>query len=737
MLQSTYDWLNFSLDDSADENDVENFRVAGEAEKAVIRARYPVHKLDESENTGTFPTGLSESCPVTVRLDLRNHILRVWYTNPSIRLDVYTAVRDIPDKYHGLACAVYTQLVVAGAINYGAVPFTSPVAVKFSRDLTAKRRVAVIGAGFAGITVARQLRSFGISVTIIEARNRIGGRVHSTDKGGQFSTKVDLGGMLITGLIQSPIALLAQQTNAKLHILDAATPLFDVDGSAVPKKIDSWAETEYNSILDVTAAYRRARQTEANTQRISLGEAFKSAVSVLQRKRPRVDGNHTYTLFEETVGNGQSNGYHGNHNNNYINNSTNGLTDSDVEMTDYANGNSSANRYSRGIVDVGGMSVVAEKVPGINETVPGNGSQEDSELAQRLLRWHVANLEYACASDLNSVSLAHWDQDDPYGFIGDHALVKYGCKALVDALAQGLERNIRFETELLGVEYSTDENSNRGVRLTLREKKVVCTEHFDAVVCTIPLGVLKKGNIQFKPELPQYKKDAIQRLGCGGLMKVILEFPETFWIKKDMFGNLRESAETRGEFYIFWNMEPCCEKPILIGMVPEPAASILELMDDATIVSKAMTVLRRMYPGAPQPIASAVSRWGTDEYTHGVYTSITTESSGLDYDLLAKQVGNMFFAGEHTCRKYPTTCASAMISGLREARNVLEHFKLISNINAVHAKSLLDALQMEPVAERRRNYKENWIPNHRFTMLKQQSKEQQNGESANNLNSAS
>lgn len=44
----------------------------------------------------------------------------------------------------------------------------------------------------------------------------------------------------------------------------------------------------------------------------------------------------------------------------------------------------------------------------------------------------------------------------------------------------------------------------------------------DAVLVTVPLGVLKEGSIKFVPPLPQRKLDSIQRMGFGILNKVCL-----------------------------------------------------------------------------------------------------------------------------------------------------------------------------------------------------------------------
>lgn len=54
--------------------------------------------------------------------------------------------------------------------------------------------VAVIGAGFAGLQAATRLRAAGRSVTLIEARERVGGRVHRGSIAGQ---PVDLGGQWV------------------------------------------------------------------------------------------------------------------------------------------------------------------------------------------------------------------------------------------------------------------------------------------------------------------------------------------------------------------------------------------------------------------------------------------------------------------------------------------------------------------------------------------------------------
>jgi len=54
-----------------------------------------------------------------------------------------------------------------------------------------KQHIVIVGAGFAGLAAAYELNSLGFSVTVLEARNRVGGRVWSTKLAN--GTTVELG----------------------------------------------------------------------------------------------------------------------------------------------------------------------------------------------------------------------------------------------------------------------------------------------------------------------------------------------------------------------------------------------------------------------------------------------------------------------------------------------------------------------------------------------------------------
>jgi polyamine oxidase len=49
------------------------------------------------------------------------------------------------------------------------------------------------------------------------------------------------------------------------------------------------------------------------------------------------------------------------------------------------------------------------------------------------------------------------------------------------------------------------------------------------VLCSLPLGILKNGSVQFQPPLPESKIKAIENMGVGVFNKVQVCFSAPFW----------------------------------------------------------------------------------------------------------------------------------------------------------------------------------------------------------------
>ena len=85
-------------------------------------------------------------------------------------------------------------------------------------------RVVVVGAGIAGLTVANALVHGGVECVVLEARDRIGGRLHTVDLAG---SPVDLGGSWIHTPVGNPMRAFAQHVGVACR---SANPLPELAG---------------------------------------------------------------------------------------------------------------------------------------------------------------------------------------------------------------------------------------------------------------------------------------------------------------------------------------------------------------------------------------------------------------------------------------------------------------------------------------------------------------------------
>ncbi|XP_068668134.1 lysine-specific histone demethylase 1 homolog 2 isoform X2 [Aristolochia californica] len=290
---------------------------------------------------------------------------------------------------------------------------------------------------------------------------------------------------------------------------------------------------------------------------------------------------------------------------------------------------------------------------------------------KQLLNWHLANLEYANASQLSDLSVVYWDQDDPYEMGGDHCLLAGGNARLVDALCESVP--IFYRKTVHSIKYGKD-----GVEVVAGNQVF----RADMVLCTVPLGVLKKKVIRFEPELPTRKLDAIKRLGFGLLNKVAMVFPFVFWGEDlDTFGYVNKDSHKRGEFFLFYSYHMVSGGPALIALVAGESALTFEQTDPTVLLHRVLIILRGIYGprgiDVPNPIQTICTRWGSDSHCFGSYSHVGVGSSGEDYDILAESVGDgrLLFAGEATNRQYPASMHGAFLSGLREASRILTYAK--------------------------------------------------------------
>jgi monoamine oxidase len=114
--------------------------------------------------------------------------------------------------------------------------------------IVTNKKILIIGAGMAGLAAARYFDDRGVSSTIIESQNRVGGRI-KTDYSG--SIPFDLGASWIHGPSGNPISNLASSANAATFGTDDDNvAVFDIDGSQYPDGTLDSAESEFDNILN-------------------------------------------------------------------------------------------------------------------------------------------------------------------------------------------------------------------------------------------------------------------------------------------------------------------------------------------------------------------------------------------------------------------------------------------------------------------------------------------------------
>ncbi|RYC58127.1 hypothetical protein CHU98_g8071 [Xylaria longipes] len=137
-------------------------------------------------------------------------------------------------------------------------------------------RIGIIGAGFAGLRCADVLLQHGFDVTLIEGRNRLGGRVHQVPL--TQGHLVDAGPNWIHGTNNNPMMELAKKTNTATGFPTAKTSVVDETGKMIPSP-DAEKYTEMMWDIIGTAFTHSNRNSSAIGVDESLLDFFRSELT--------------------------------------------------------------------------------------------------------------------------------------------------------------------------------------------------------------------------------------------------------------------------------------------------------------------------------------------------------------------------------------------------------------------------------------------------------------------------
>lgn len=189
-------------------------------------------------------------------LAVRNIVLALWTLNQKEALTVekcishlicrglvrVRCIQELPSIVHYLTRKAYINTGIFSGSLHGIIA-----------PGTFRKNVIIVGAGPAGLAAARQLTNLGCQVTVLEARDRIGGRVCDDFSLGQCVAK---GAQIINGATNNPITLLCHQMDNQLVEISDICPLLTNSGKIMNPEVDKYMDFHFNSLLENVHLWR-------------------------------------------------------------------------------------------------------------------------------------------------------------------------------------------------------------------------------------------------------------------------------------------------------------------------------------------------------------------------------------------------------------------------------------------------------------------------------------------------
>lgn len=532
-------------------------------------------------------------------------------------------------------------------------------------------RVVIVGAGVSGLRCAHQLvHRYGLQPTqirILEARNRIGGRVHSEAikrkdvRGTEVEFVVDYGAAWVHGTgydwgVDPHSTDPYPFSNPVMELLQQGTPQGSVYEHHLVRICNGnpWMRPHF------------ALHAENQLAIYMAGEVVSNADPVIELALKR----HFDTLAA-VAEYGKAFFYKGQ-----------GLDTVQITLAD-------AIQAVQEQVDAG--------LPEAN-TITTNRAIAISKLYQLLIEcWYGTDTssiqlsEFSgqdgfeddhCSMEELPISFPDTKYTDEGDFFGPHCTLRHGMQCVWNPLLGG---GIREQVELNQQVTRITRTDDQTIRIETSSGMVVNTE---SCVITIPAGCLKEAassGTMFATSLSTEKMEAIDLLAMGCYKKVFLTFNRIFWSAEPAFlamirnvtndiGNHSESV--LGNHLLLNNLWarrgiPCVEA-LLFGSAGKWAAykpteairdAVLTFMDDAMKLSEEVRELCT---------DCHVTRWEEDPCSRGAYSFLGVGAHLLHVDELKRPEwdGRLVFSGEATISEMEGSVYSAIFSGDNAAEKV-------------------------------------------------------------------
>lgn len=290
-----------------------------------------------------------------------------------------------------------------------------------------------------------------------------------------------------------------------------------------------------------------------------------------------------------------------------------------------------------------------------DEVIQASGLKNDKSILRHMSRVRIDDGAGAEASEL---SAARWDFDQELEG-GDH-LISGGFQQVIQDLAKDLK--IHLNTVIKKIIYS-----EQGITAIDQNHKTWSADH---IIVTAPLGVLKARTIQFEPDLPNWKWQAIDATGFGHYEKVFISLdrhlpvPRTDWIEF--------LSSDKKKISSFLYLPRANKTSLLVGLVWGQVAQEISSVLESELKMQVEFQLQKMFQQKIQVNSVMKTNWSNDPYSLGSFSFPRVHETTATRAALGLSIGkSLHFAGEACQTDFIATVHAAYFSGERLAQKLI------------------------------------------------------------------
>ena len=310
-----------------------------------------------------------------------------------------------------------------------------------------------------------------------------------------------------------------------------------------------------------------------------------------------------------------------------------------------------------------------------------------SSYLQQWVEWF--NFDYCYGESANVTSLYDNVDDIKDRNEGSAMFVDYfvtdqrGYASLVQCLANDFMRDSSRDSRLhLNANVSRIEWSDECVCVVAHENmqmKRYCARY---AILTFGIGVLKSKIVEFVPNLPREKTDAINSFDLVSYLKIFLEFDKIFWERDTSYQYIGHVSSRRGDYPIFHPLNKVLKNnpKLILATLIEGIADETVYQSESEIKAKVTKALRSIYGenNVEEPVDMIVPDWIINPLFRGMYTNSLVGTTDSTYTELAKPLGRLYFSGGAVNINASGYVHGAYYAGIDSANAIAEHMTLTS-----------------------------------------------------------